>query len=191
MISRLASLAMLPAYSEPDDWRTAPITQPKPPAETWWGNFGRGVEESAVRSAGNALDATGVGLNTASVGLENVGDFLNWLFPASVPSGGRIGYRPDGTPAQPAVPLENKAIDIDLNPSQSIRWVARRAKHADFGFNPETTWADVKADPLHRVLPFITEQAVMSLPGMDETKKRRAKNNRSDAPAGAGSSGEW
>lgn len=110
-------------------------------------NIGRGIAERAGQLAGGGLRFIG---QTA----KEAGDYLEERVPL-----GRVEFGPDGVSYRASRPEDAKA--------ESPLVTAGRALSAtDAGYEPGTTWEQVKDRPLRNFLPFAIEQGLVSVPDM-------------------------
>lgn len=109
-----------------------------------------GYLSNLVRGAGErALDLVGGGLRTVGTLAEAGGDYLERQFPL-------------GTIGSPGTPMTEEQIQANTVPLPD--W-ARTLSNVDLGYEPRTTFQDVK-DNWANVVPFAFEQGVVSAPDM-------------------------
>ena len=118
-----------------------------PPAGNGGFNLARGIGERALNLAGGVVRFTG---QTS----DELADWLNERVPLGAvdADAGGIRWRP--------WTKEEAAQPSPLLPA------ARALEGAKLGYQPGTTWEDVKASPLSKFLPFAFEQGIVSIPDM-------------------------
>jgi hypothetical protein len=150
---------------------------------SWLGNAARGIAERAAEDAGSIVRFLGTMA-------EGAGDYMERRFPL-----GRIEFGPNGVRHVRSAPED---IDADSEVGRWSKAIARSLEGADFGYQPRTTWEDVKAHPVRSAVPFIAEQGAVSFPDMplamlrpelyamalaSQMAQARARNNNPNASA--------
>jgi hypothetical protein len=105
------------------------------------GNLARGAGE-------RALDLVGGGLRTVGTLAEAGGDWLERRIPL-------------GTVGSPGTPMTEEQIQRNTVPLTD--W-AENLAGTDLGYEPRTTWEDVKESPVRNFIPFAFETGITSAP---------------------------
>ena len=114
-------------------------------------NVVRGVGERAIELVGGTAGTIG------DVS-ESIGDWLDENL-------GRVGVGGDNMFGwRQLTPEETKGRSSWI--TQKLEEVRQGMKNPDLGYDPRTTWQDVKDAPLTNVIPFAVESGLVSLPDM-------------------------
>lgn len=133
------------------DYEPSTLPEPEGSKPNWVSNVGRGIGERSIELAGNV--AGGI----AHV-VEGAGDWMDQTFGKPVwDEAGNISWRR-------MTPEETKGNQIIA--TKLLSEVQQGMKDPDLGYDPRTTWEDVKKAPLSSILPFAMEQGLVSAPDM-------------------------
>jgi hypothetical protein len=133
-------------FAEPEK----PITIDNIP-DDWLTNVAKGVGERGVELVGGTA-------GTIGRIVEGAGDWLDQNLGKPVwDADGNISWRRQ-------TPEEAKSSQLWL--TQKLLEVEKGMTDPDFGYDPRTTWKDVKNAPFTNIVPFAIEQGLVSIPDM-------------------------
>lgn len=144
--------AFQPAAAEAGPWQSF-----QPPATAPGASEEHGTISNLARGIGERAGQVGGGLaRFAGQTAEELGDWLEEKVPL-----GKIVIDESGIHHEATAPGELKSRQL-----QPVIDLAKKGETLDLGYEPGTTWEDVKKRPLSNFIPFALEQGIVSAPDM-------------------------